>query len=151
MSNTDTTSTPPSGQGTAGSTDLVTVLQNIVRQLSGLVSAIGGGGGGGGTVVAAKQRLIASSANLPIVASDNILNFNLSTNLAVTVPLYTTRSGNPLTFKDVSGTFGTYTLTLNATGSDTFNGVPSIALSTPRQALTLIPANDGITTGWSIQ
>ena len=39
MSNTDTTTTPPAGQGTAGSTDIVTQLQNVVRQLSALVGA----------------------------------------------------------------------------------------------------------------
>ena len=43
MSNTDSTSTPP-GQGTAGSTDVVTQLQNIVRQLSAIAGATSSGG-----------------------------------------------------------------------------------------------------------
>lgn len=98
------------------------------------------------------QRLIASAANLPIQPSDMILNCNLAAALIVTLPGYASRAGVPLTFKDVGGTFAANRLTLAPAGVETIEGVNAAVLcATNRQSITLVPANDGTTTGWSIE
>lgn len=104
------------------------------------------------SIAARPQRRVTSAAALPIVATDSIINLSISAPLAVTIPLASTRAGNPLTFKDVSGTVsGAQTVTLNRTSGDTFDGQTSIVLNVNYQSITLVPANDGTTTGWSIE
>lgn len=94
------------------------------------------------------QRLAIAS---PIVVSNNdqIINFNINAPATCTLPSYATRSGAPLTFKDVGGHLsGTNTLTITPAGGETIDGQPNIVLNSPYQRLTLIPANDGTSTGW---
>src|SRR5579883_1283738 len=48
------------------------------------------------------QRSIRSAADLPIQAGDGILNVNINTALAITVPGFATRFGAPLTIKNMA-------------------------------------------------
>jgi Major tropism determinant N-terminal domain len=87
------------------------------------------------------QRSIGGSGGLPIQAADRKLNVKITSALSITVPAASTRSGIPLTFKNVASS--TANVTLNATGSDTFDGAASLTL-TPGEAVTLDPYNDGV-------
>lgn len=97
------------------------------------------------------QRSILSAADLPIRSTDSILNINLAAPLAISVPLYSTRGGAPLSFKDVGGNWSLNNATFNRTGADTFDNLIQIVGKTNYGRLTLMPANDGVTTGYQIQ
>lgn len=92
------------------------------------------------------QRSITGPANLPIVAGDSILNVNVATTLAVTVPLASAREGAPLFFKMV---IGSALAVLTPTGSDTFDGLVTLTLAAG-ELLTLFPYNDGVNTGYAV-
>jgi hypothetical protein len=95
------------------------------------------------------QRSVTAS---PIVISavDQILNVNIAGAAACTLPAASTRAGVPLTFKDVGGQFAAHNLVITAAGADTIDGQPSITLNANRQGVTLVPANDGVNSGWAI-
>jgi hypothetical protein len=97
------------------------------------------------------QRLVTGAGGLPIIAGDSIVNLNCSAPLAISVPLAASRAGAPLTFKDVGGQAFANNITLNRTGADTFDGLTSVQLTQNYQGITLVPANDGTTAGWSIE
>jgi hypothetical protein len=99
-----------------------------------------------------QQRAIRSSADLPVQATDVKLNCIVSTALAITVPAASTRAVNTstiaggglalrLTIKNLPSS--TANVTLNRTGSDTFDGETSWVLA-PGQGVTLDPYNDGV-------
>lgn len=94
------------------------------------------------------QRAIRSSADLPLQASDQLLNIGIIVNLPITVPLANTRAGNPFTFKNLQSS--TAVATLSPTAPDEFDALTSIQLG-PGQAITLVPANDGVNTGYMIE
>lgn len=97
------------------------------------------------------QRL-ATTSPITISGSDQIINVNITSGSPTcTLPLASSRSGNPLTFKDVGGNFGAHPLTITAAGGDNIDGGGSIILNVNRQGVTLVPANDGTTVGWSIE
>lgn len=93
------------------------------------------------------QRSITSTGNLPIVASDSILNVNAASDLIPIVPLASGRIGAPLTFKNLPGS---HAQTITRTGSDTFDGVTTLSLA-GGGSLTLVPYNDGVNAGWAIE
>lgn len=101
--------------------------------------------------VARTQRLVTGAPGLPIVLGDSIVNLNCAAPLAISVPLAISRAGAPLTFKDVGGQAFANNITLNRTGADTFDGLTTITLNQNYQGITLVPANDGTTAGWSIE
>lgn len=96
------------------------------------------------------QRSVGAS---PIVISgvDQILNINIPTGAPTcALPQASTRSGVPLTFKDVGANFAAHNLTLTPFAGDTIDGAASLVLSIPRQSITLVPFNDGVNGGWFI-
>jgi hypothetical protein len=97
------------------------------------------------------QRLVRSSADLPIRASDVVINLNCAAPLSIRIPLASSRHGKPLILKDVGGKAGTNNITLNATAPDTFDSLIWFKLTTNYQSITLAPANDGATKGWSLR
>lgn len=101
-----------------------------------------------------RVRLQRSVVATPVVvaAPDEILNCNINAAAACVLPSYTTRKGLALTFKDVGAQFTAHNLTITPNGTETIEGVNApIVLNVNRQGLTLVPANDGTNTGWSIE
>ena len=102
----------------------------------------------GGIITARRsQRSITGAGNLPLVASDQILNINSGLDLAPIVPLASGRQGLPLTFKNLPGS---HTQTITSTSPDTFDGAASLAL-VGGASLTLMPYNDGVNAGYAIE
>lgn len=93
------------------------------------------------------QRSITMIANLPVTATDSILNVNAPSDLTPIVPLASTRAGAPLTFKNLPGS---HSQTLKRTSPDLFDGSVSIVL-VAGASVTLVPYNDGVNTGYSVQ
>jgi hypothetical protein len=97
------------------------------------------------------QRAIGSSP-ITINSNDSILNVNITTGSPTcTLPTAASRTGAPLTFKDVGGQFAAHNLTITPAGGDHIDGGGNIVLGTNYQAVTLVPANDGTNTGWFIE
>jgi hypothetical protein len=97
------------------------------------------------------QRL-ATASPIALVAGDEIINCNITSGTAsCNLPSAATRAGRALVFKDTGGQFGAHPLTLNCAGAEKMDGFASITLNTNYQFLRLVPANDGTSTGWSLQ
>lgn len=97
------------------------------------------------------QRLVTSSP-IVVASSDQIINVNISAGSPTcTLPTASGRSGLAVAFKDVGGNFGAHALTITPAGGDTIDGQASLTLGTNRQFISLVPANDGTTTGWFIE
>jgi hypothetical protein len=94
------------------------------------------------------QRSVTSA--ITVVATDQIINCNITGATSVTLPLASSRAGQPLTFKDVGGKFALNPLTINRTSPDTIEGLTSLTLSNNYAAVTLWPCNDGVNAGWFI-
>lgn len=126
--------------------DYVLVWDNNAKiffqvSLSTLVALAGG---------ARTQRSITVSP-VVIISTDSILNININTGTPTcSLPAASTRSGVPLTFKDVAGHFGAHPLTITPNGGDTIDGASSLVLQNNFQSTTLVPFTDGINTGWFI-
>jgi hypothetical protein len=104
------------------------------------------------SVQARTQRSVtASPVGVQTTPPDGIINVNIATgNPTCLLPLANTRAGAPLTFKDVGGNFAAHPLVITAAGADTIDGLATITLDQARQAVTLVPFNDGVNTGWFI-
>ena len=99
---------------------------------------------------AIKQRLISSPTDLPLIATDQQLNLNLSAPTTITLPGFASRNGLPLTFKDAGMQAGTNNITFAAAAGETIDGFATVAMSVDGESITFLPANDGMTTGWLI-
>lgn len=102
------------------------------------------------------SRLQRSATASPIVvaSNDQIINFNINAALAHCVlPASATRNGVPLTFKDVGGHAAAHNLVFDTTGGEKIDGLASgvVAITTNYEAMTFVPFNDGVNTGWSIE
>lgn len=97
------------------------------------------------------QRAIRSSADLPIVSTDSILNVTISTGLTVTIPAASGQSGLPLRFEDVEGNWAANNVTFNRTGSDTFDGATSVVADLNFGWIEFTPMNDGVNTGYKVR
>lgn len=95
---------------------------------------------------ARQQRSIASGADLPLIATDQILNVN-GAGLNIPIPLASTRNGVPFTFKRVDGS---PPFTLTPTGPDTIDGLASLVVNSG--SITINPYTDTInnTRGYAI-
>lgn len=139
---------PPSGNYP---TDFLLVYDSIAKayftlSITNLLSTIAI------TTGAARTQRSVTASPITIATTDQILNCNISTGSPTcTLPSAASRVGVPLTFKDVGAQFGAHNLTITPAGADTIDGQTSLLLSGNRQAVTLVPFNDGINSGWSIE
>lgn len=97
----------------------------------------------------ANQRKVTGSGDLPIVATDVVLNINVAAPIAIAVPASSTRSGLMLIFNVLVGS-APATLTPNA--ADLPYGINSMASLQVNQGQSfgLMPLNDGVNVGYSI-
>jgi hypothetical protein len=96
----------------------------------------------------AKLQRSITAGPVTVQSTDQILNLNLSSPTTITLPSYLLRSGVPLTFKDVGKQAGSHTITLTAAAGELIDGNASIPLNANGQSITLVPANDGVNSGW---
>ena len=124
-------------------TDYLTVWDSVAGNFFRVpLSSVAAGGGGAST-----QRSV-TAGPVVIVDSDRILNLNLSSMLTITLPPYASRIGVPLTFKDVGRQATANPQTITAAAGELIDGNASISLNVNAQSITLVPANDGVNTGW---
>jgi hypothetical protein len=98
------------------------------------------------------QRLITSAQNLPIQLLDSVLNLAVvAGGLAIALPPFATRAGAPLSFVDLGFAGPGNVIVISAAGAEPINGMASVSIDAPRMVFTLVPANDGVSTGWSVQ
>lgn len=98
------------------------------------------------------QRLATSSPITVNVSTDAIINVNINSGSpSCTLPQASTLLGRPITFKDVGGHFALHPLTLTPFAGDNIDLGGAITLNQNFQGVTLVPANDGTTVGWSIE
>ena len=127
-------------------TDFVTVRDGITgvdfrMALSDIVAAVT-------PVAGALTQRHVTSGPISILSTDRILNLACPAPATVTLPAYALQAGVPLTFKEVGGLATANNITIAAAGGETIDGQASILLDTNYESITLIPANDGVTTGW---
>lgn len=97
------------------------------------------------------QRLVTTSP-VGVGASDQIINTNIGTGSPTcTLPAAAGRLGVPITFKDVGGHWATNNLTFSCTGGDLIDGQATVLVAGAYGSITFVPANDGTTSGWSIE
>lgn len=102
--------------------------------------------------VVRRQRSVIGVGSLPVQTTDQILNCNLAAPLTISLPQASTRQGQPLTIKDVGGTAGTNNISLSPAVGDLIDGrAGALVIRANHGAVTLVPANDGVNTGWSIE
>lgn len=102
-----------------------------------------------GTGAAARTQRLVTILPLVVQPTDEIINCNIAAAVPCTLPLASTRGGNPLTFKDL-GHAAANNITLTATAPDLIDGKTSIVLNTNYQSVTLVPFTDGTTIGWAL-
>lgn len=113
--------------------------------ITNLVAAVSNIGG-------ARNQRRATASPIVVAGTDQIINVNIAGGAPTcTLPAASTRLGIPLTFKDVGGNFAAHNLTITPAGGDLIDDLASIVLSVNRQSVTLVPANDGTSTGWMIE
>lgn len=86
------------------------------------------------------QRSVTANGNLPITATDQIININAAGDLAPAIPLAALRNGLPLTVINLPGS---HAQTLTASGADGFDGAPDYLLE-GGGVVTFLPYNDGV-------
>ena len=127
-------------------TDYVLAWDDVAKtffkmSLTNLVAAVTG---------ARNQRSVTASP-IVIASTDMILNVNINGgNPTCALPTAASRTGVPLTFKDVGAQFGAHPLTITPNGIETIDGAASLVLGVNRQSVTLNPFNDGTNSGWFI-
>lgn len=96
------------------------------------------------------QRLVTTSP-IFVQPSDQILNCNIPTPTTCQLPPAASRNGSPLTFKDLGQATANH-ITLNLFGTEAADGANTpIVIDNNYQWITLVPFNDGFSSGWSIQ
>jgi hypothetical protein len=100
---------------------------------------------------ATSSRAQRSITATPIVveAADEILNCNIPLAATCLLPLAASRSGLALTFQDL-GQAGAHNIVITASGGDLIDGQVSATINVNYQTITLVPANDGVNFGWTI-
>lgn len=139
----------PSGAGNVSTSGTITTgrCAQWASATTLLATATACGSGGG----APSQRLVTTSP-ITLTGTDQIINVNIASGTpSATLPGYASRSGGLVYFKDVGGHFAAANLTINAAMGETIDGQSSITLTADYSSVTLVPANDGTSTGWYIQ
>lgn len=98
---------------------------------------------------AARNQRSVTATPIVVVSTDQILNCNVNSAVACTLPAAATRNGVPLTFKEVGGHAVNYTFT--PTDSIDGSSAPFVGISNAHGWITFVPFNDGINSGWMIQ
>lgn len=97
------------------------------------------------------QRLVTTSP-VGVGASDMIINTNIASGSPTCqLPAAAGRLGVPVTFKDIGGQWAAHPLTFTCTGGDLIDGQASVSGAGAYGAITFVPANDGTSSGWSIE
>lgn len=97
------------------------------------------------------QRSIIAS---PIIvgAIDQILNCNIPVPANCILPPFASRAGVAITFKDVGGQAQSNNITIFPNGAETIDGANQpVVLKNNFGWLTLVPFNDAVNSGWSIE
>jgi len=132
--------TPPVGNYP---TDYVVVWDDIAK-VNFRMSLAQLAAGGGST-----QRSIVDGQPQTILATDEIVHFNLSAATAIALPSFATRAGVPLILKDVGNKAAANNITFSCFAPETIDGLfNSVVLNQNSQAIKLTPANDGVNSGW---
>jgi hypothetical protein len=97
------------------------------------------------------QRAV-TSGPVVIAPTDQILHLNLSAPGTISLPPYGTRNGVALIFKDVGrqATANPQTITA-ATGEFIDGTLASVPFAVNGMSLRLVPAHDGVNTGWFLE
>lgn len=99
---------------------------------------------------ARNQRSVTASP-IVVAGTDGILNCNINAAAACALPAAATRNGVSLTFKDL-GQAMTHNITITPNGAETIDGVNApVVISNNYGYITLVPFNDGVNSGWTIQ
>jgi hypothetical protein len=96
------------------------------------------------------QRAV-TAGPVAIAPTDQILHLNLSMPGTITLPPYASRSGVPLLFKDVGMQATANPQTIAAAAGETIDGLASVPFAVNGMAMHLVPANDGVNTGWFLE
>ena len=96
------------------------------------------------------QRSVTATP-IVIVNTDQVINCNINVAAACTLPTAASRNGTPLTFVDIGAQATAHNITLTASGGDLINGNATFVMTANRQVVTLVPANDGVNAGWSVE
>ena len=128
-------------------TDYVIVWDSIAKTFFKMpLSAIGSGGGGGGSRL---QRFVTASP-IVIAPTDQVINSKIIGAAACQLPLASTRSGIPVTFKDL-GAAAANPIAITTTAPDLIDGLSSFIIGNNYQGVTFVPVTDGVNGGWAIQ
>lgn len=96
------------------------------------------------------QRSVTASP-IVIAPTDQVLNCNINSGSPTcALPAAASRNGVPLTFKDL-GQATAHNITITPNGGETVDGAATIKLTNNWQTLTLVPFNDGVNNGWTVQ
>lgn len=98
---------------------------------------------------AARAQRSVTATPIVVETTDQILNCNVNSAVACTLPAAASRDGVPLTFKEVGGHAVNYTFT--PTDSIEGSSAPFVGISNARGWVTFVPFDDGVNSGWMIQ
>ncbi len=97
----------------------------------------------------ARRQRAATASPIIIESDDEIINFNIGTGTPVcTLPLFASRGGLPLTFRDAGGQAAAHNLTITIT--DLADGVGTLVMDKKYGEVTFTPYADGVNVGWKI-
>jgi hypothetical protein len=102
------------------------------------------------TAGSARTQRTVTATPIVVQVTDQIISTKITTPAACTLPSAVSRTGVPLTFKDL-GQATANPITLTAAGGDTIDGAATYVLNNNFAWVTLVPFNDGTNTGWMVQ
>lgn len=129
------------GDGVPGETT-VFVFQDTVTGAFFKTTVIGAGGG-------RTQRSVTTSPTA-VLDTDSILNVNSATPVDITLPLASSRAGRALTIKDVGPHASAANITISSSFGELIDGLTTFVINNDRAAVTLVPFNDAVGTGWFV-
>jgi hypothetical protein len=98
-------------------------------------------------------KTVTAAGTYNVVASDNVVLINKTVPAAnsVQLPNAVSRSGLPVTVKDLKGDAATNNITVLPSGSETIDGLASLRINSNYGGYQLLPVQKGPTTyGWTI-